>query len=84
MGNYFSIFLITYMILFIQTIYYIIYIFNIYLLFNLFFSNGDSTKMINQFYLYDKYASIYYAYNAIHHYMVRKCMLNILLPFFIN
>jgi len=26
--------------------------------------------MINQFNLYDKYASIYHAYNAIHRYMV--------------
>lgn len=35
-------------------------------------SNNDNTKMISQFYLYDKYASIYYAYNAIHRYMVCK------------
>lgn len=39
---------------------------------NLFFSNDSSNETINQFYLYDKYASIYYAYNAIHRYMVRK------------
>lgn len=30
--------------------------------------------MIGQFYLYDKYASIYYAYNTIHRYMVCKSL----------
>jgi len=36
----------------------------------IYFSDENSVKMINQYNLYDKYASIYYAYNAIHRYMV--------------